>query len=381
MSRAPSIASRPALLLACALLGLATGCSGKSKSGGHAGTTPAPVYVAKAMRKVVPLTLDAIGAVEPLRSSAVRAQVTGVLQRVIFQEGRDVAEGELLFEIDPRSFQHALRQAEADLERARVQAGTAAAEVKRYAALHEGGAISSEQFQSIDDNARALQAALTSAQAALESDRLKLEFCSIKAPIAGRTGNVNVHEGDLVRASDANVVLVVINQLSPINITFSVPQQYLPALKRYAAAGKVPVAATPPGATEATEQGELTFMDNAIDAATGTLKLKAAFPNPDHRLWPGQFTTVRLTLESPQVLVVPATAIQNDQQGQHVLVVRPDHTAELRPVKVERTTETDAVISTGVSEGETVITEGQLRVLPGQPVEILPTVVASGKNS
>ncbi|MDB6126559.1 MAG: Efflux transporter periplasmic adaptor subunit [Verrucomicrobia bacterium] len=350
-------------------LGVLAGCAEKTKGPGRA-APPAPVFVGKAERRVVPLTLDAIGAVEPIQTSALRAQVTGMLQRILFQEGQDVKEGTPLFEIDPRSFKQALTQAEADVERARVQAGTAEAEVKRYASLHEGGAISSEQFQSIEDNARALRAAYASAQAVLETDRLRLEFCSIKAPIAGRTGTVNVHEGDLVRASDPNVVLVVINQLSPINVTFSVPQRYLAALKQYSAAGTVPVAATPPGASDVVEQGSLTFIDNAIDAATGTLKLKAAFTNSEHRLWPGQFTHVRLTLDSPQVLVVPATAVQNDQKGQHVLVVHDDSTAELRSVTVERSTETDAVISSGVKEGETVITEGQLRVLPGSSVEV-----------
>jgi multidrug efflux system membrane fusion protein len=375
-------------VIAAALLavtGLA-GCAGKTQPAGRGtgASAPAPVVVGKVERKVVPVGLDVIGAVEPIRTASVQSQVTGVLLKVHFQEGQEIKQNDLLFEIDPRSFQNALRQAEADLQKVRVQLETAQAEVVRYRGLSEQGMVSKEQYQSIQDNERSLRAALASSAAAVENDRLQLEYCSIRAPISGRTGSLGAHEGDLVRASDATVSLVVINQMSPIYVTFSVPQQYLAAISRYRAAGSISVAARPPGEIEAPETGELTFIDNAIDPTTGTLKLKASFPNDDRRLWPGQFANIRMTLTSPSVLVVPAAAVQNDQTGQHVFVVKPDQTAELRVVTIERSTETDAVVSHGLNEGETVVVDGQLRVLPGKPVAVrdpaAKTVAATGKG-
>ena len=342
--------------------------AGAGRRGGAGGA--APVLVGRAQRKVVPLTLDAIGAVEPIRTAALRSQVTGNLMRIVIQEGQDVKQGDLLFEIDSRPFQNALQSAQADSQKIAVQLENARSQVVRYRALSADSMVSKEQFQTILDNERALQAQAESSEAAIANAKLQLEYSSIRAPISGRTGNLGVHEGDLVRASDATVTLVTVNQLSPIYVTFGVPQQYLGPLNRYRAAGSVGVHAMPPGADEAPEQGELTFIDNMVDSTTGTIKLKATFPNEDHRLWPGQFANITLALASPEVLVVPASAIQNDQNGQHVFVVRADHTAEFRKVVVERTASDDAVIASGLTEGETIVTDGQLRVLPDKPVEI-----------
>ena len=356
-----------ALLLASSL----AGCSGKAPSPARgAGGAPAPVVAGKVERKVVPVALDVIGAVEPIRTAAVRSLVTGSLLKLHFQEGQEVKQDDLLFEVDPRPFQNALRQAEADLQKVRVQLETAQAEVTRYRGLSEQGMVSKEQYQTIQDNERSLRAALVSSEAAVENDRLQLEYCSIRAPISGRTGSLGAHEGDLVRASDATVSLVVINQLSPIYVTFSVPQQNLAPIGRYQAAGSIVVAARPPGQDEPPEVGQLTFIDNAIDATTGTLKLKATFPNEDRRLWPGQFANIRMTLTSPTVLVVPTAAVQNDQAGQHVFVIKADQTAEFRPVTIERSSETESVVTSGLTEGETVVVDGQLRVLPGKPVAV-----------
>jgi membrane fusion protein, multidrug efflux system len=344
------------------------GCSDKSKS---ATVAPVPVLAAKTQRKVVPLVLDAIGAVEPIQTTGLRSQVTGVLLKIDFKEGDDVKQGDLLLEIDPRPFANALRSSEADLEKARVALETAQAELSRYQGLADQGMISKEQFQTYQDTERTARAAMLSSEATVANDKLQLDYCSIRAPIAGRTGSVGAHEGDSIRASDASVALVVINQLSPIYVTFSVPQQYLAALNRYRAEGTLTVTAAPTGDSSPPEKGELTFIDNAIDSTTGTLKLKATFPNESHVLWPGQFASVHVTLTSPEVLVVPASAIQNDQKGQHVFVINPaGNTAELRPVTVERSNENEAVISKGLQEGELVVTEGQLRVLPGKAVEI-----------
>jgi multidrug efflux system membrane fusion protein len=362
----------PVLTAILALAGLA-GCAKKAAAptgGRGGGGGPAPVTTAKVEHKVMPVALNAIGSVEPIRTASVRSQVTGVLMKLHFQEGQEVKEGDLLFEIDSRPFVNALRQAEADLEKAKVQHETSLTEVNRYRGLSEQGMVSKEQYQTIQDNERGLRAALGAAEAAVENDRLQVEFCSIRAPISGRTGGVGAHEGDLVRASDTGVSLVTINQLSPIYVTFSVPQQNLASISRYREAGTLTVIARPPGQNEAPEQGQLTFIDNTIDATTGTLKLKATFPNEDRRLWPGQFATTTLTLATPTTLVVPAAAVQNGQKGQYVFVVKADQTAEERPVTIERTTEDDAVVASGLQDGETVILDGQLRVLPGKPVAI-----------
>lgn len=337
-----------------------------------------PVLVGKVQRKVMPLTMEAIGAVEPIRTAALRSQVTGTLMKIHFQEGQDVKEGDLLFEIDPRPFQNAVRSTKADLEKLRVQLGTATAQVERYRSLSEQSMVSKEQFQAISDSERALRAQISSSEAAASNADLQLEYCSIKAPLSGRTGNVGAHEGDLVRASDANISLVTIHQLNPIYVTFGVPQQNLTLLGRYRGEGTVGVAATPAGADEVTEKGELTFLDNAVETTTGTIKLKATFPNAAHRLWPGQYASVRITLASPEVLTVPTPAVQNDQKGQHVFVVAADQTAELRDVVIERSFDGDSVVSKGLNDGETVIIDGQIRVIPGRPVEVKSPPAATG---
>jgi membrane fusion protein, multidrug efflux system len=347
------------------------GGGGKGKGKGAGG--PAPVIVGKVQRKVVPLVIDAIGAVEPIRSTAVRSQVTGVLQKIAIKEGQDVKVGDLLFEIDPRPFRNALQSAEADRQRIRAQLETAKAQVERYRALSVDQNVSKEQFQKLEADARSLTAQAESSEAAVANAKLQLEYCSIRAPIAGRTGNMTVHEGDLVRTNAATTdsgVLVTINQLSPIYVTFGVPQQHLATITRYRAEGALKVKAVPPGTEEKGEFGELTFLDNMVDASTGTIKLKGTFSNEEHRLWPGQFCTVAITLSSPEVLTVPSSAVQTAQSGQHVFVVKPDKVAELRSVVIERAFEADSVVAKGLNEGETIVVDGQLRVIPGKPVEI-----------
>jgi multidrug efflux system membrane fusion protein len=329
--------------------------------------------VAKAEITVVPLTLEAIGAVEPNRTATVRSQVTGTLMKIHFEEGQDVKAGDLLFQIDPRPFQNALNSAEADLQKVRVQLDTARTQVARYRTLKEGSMVSQEQFQTIQDNEGVLAAELLANESAVANARLQLEYCSIRAPLPGRTGVVGAHEGDLVRASDTSTPLVIIHQLSPIAVTFGVPQQYLTTITRYRAAGTITVNATPPGNDDKPEKGELSFVDNAVDSSSGTIKLKASFPNEAHRLWPGQFANIAILLASPEVLVVPASAVENDQDGQHVFVVRADNTAEFRKVVVDRMAHEQAVIARGLEPGETVVTDGQLRVVPNRPVEIKPT--------
>lgn len=336
----------------------------KGKSGGAA-----PVLVGTVQRRKVPLVIDAIGAVEPIRMTAVRAQVTGTLQKIAFQEGHDVKEGDLLFEIDPRPFRGALNTALADLQKAKVQLDTARAQVARYQALSAEQMISKEQFQKIQDDARAAEADVLAAESRVSNAKLQLEFSAIRAPLSGRTGNLAVDEGDLVRANDPGA-LVTINQVSPIYVTFGVPQQYLGAVNRYRAEHSLAVRVTPPGTDETPILGELSFIDNIVDSTTGTIRLKATFDNQQQRLWPGQFASVTITLAEPEVLTVASSAVQTSQTGQHVYVVSAERIAELRPVTIERTHEGLAVVAKGLKEGETVVIDGQLRVIPGRGVEI-----------
>jgi len=363
-------------VLALALLAGTAGCGDKSGpsagSGKSARAAAAPVLVGQVRKKVVPILIDAIGAVEPIRSATIRAQVTGTLMRIDIKEGQDVKEGDLLFEVDPRPFENAIASAKADLEKARVQLENARTQVARYKALSAESMVSKEQYQQISDNERALAAQLLSNEAALTNAKLQLEYCAIRAPISGRTGNLGAHEGDLIRANDVGA-MVTINQISPIYVTFGVAQQYLSTLTRYRADAMLSVSVAPPGLDDAPEKGELTFMDNTIDPTTGTLKLKATFQNSAHRLWPAQFATVSVTLASPEVLVVPSSAVQTSQTGQHVFVVKSDNIAELREVVIERSLDADSVITKGLVEGETVVTDGQLRVISGKPVEIKQT--------
>ena len=322
--------------------------------------------------------IEAIGAVEPIRTTAVRSQVTGTLVKIAITEGQNVTQGDLLFEIDPRPFKNALQSAEADLQKSRLQLETARTQVARYRLLTTDQMVSKEQFEKISDTARALEAEVLSNESRLSTAKLQLEFCSIRAPLTGRTGNMTIHEGDLVRVNEAGGLLVTINQLNPIYVTFGVPQQYLASLTRYRATGTLHVNVVPPGLDERPEQGELTFMDNTVDASTGTLKLKGTFPNSTQRLWPAQFAKVTVTLDSPEALTVPSSAIQTSQTGQYVYVIKADKTAELRPVVIERFSDNDAVIGKGLTEGETVVVDGQLRVIPGKPVDIKTPGATSG---
>lgn len=370
-----------ALVPAVALATLIGGC-GDSKPAAPAGKKgggAAPVLVGQVQKKIVPLAIEAIGAVEPIRGTTVRSQVTGVLQRIAIKEGQTVQQGDLLFEIDPRPFQNTLVTAEADLHKVRVQLESARTQVARYKALSTDQMVSKEAFDKISDTARSLEAEALSGESKVASAKLQLEYCSIRAPLAGRTGHMPVREGDLVRANEAGGILVVINQLSPINVSLGVPQQYLGPINRYAASGQIKVLALPPGADDKPEEGELTFVDNTVDPATGTLRLKGTFPNATQRLWPAQFVNVTVTLAAPEALTVPGSALQTSQSGQFVYVVKADKTAELRPVTVERSYAGDAVISKGLAEGETVVIDGQLRVVPGRAVEVKQNATGSSK--
>ncbi len=349
-----------------------SGCGRAAPSTGpaNAAQKAVPVTVSAVIKKKVPVQARAIGNVQAYSTVAVKAQVGGELTRVHFKEGQDVRRGELLFTIDPRPFEAQLKQAEANLAKDKVQVANARKEVDRYTELFKGGFATQQQYDQVRTNADALEAAVQADQAALENARLQLEYSTIQSPIDGRTGNLMVHEGNLVKANDTTP-LVIINQISPIYVAFSVPEQDLPEIKRYVTKGKLKVEAIPPKVEGSPSVGELTFIDNAIDPATGTIMLKATFPNQDRTLWPGQFVSVILTLTiQPNAVVIPSQAIQTGQQGSYVFVVKPDLTVETRPVTVDRMIDHDAVIKEGVKQGEVVVTDGQLRLSQGVKVQI-----------
>lgn len=352
---------------------------GGAAKGGRGGGGAAPVVTAVAVRKPIPLVIDAIGVVESMRSASIRSQVTGTLFRIAIKEGQDVKAGDLLFELDPRPLQNAVQTVQSDLRKLRVQLEYAQGQVARYQALSAEQMVSREQYQKIQDDARALEAQVASSEAVLANAKLQLEYSAIKAPVSGRTGNLFVHEGDLIRAND-QMAMVTINQIDPIYVTFGVPQQHLGAINRFRAEGSLKVKVTPPGLDERPEFGELTFIDNTVDATTGTIRLKGTLANEKHRLWPGQFSSITVTLAEPPVIVIPASAVQTSQTGQHVFVVTAEKLAELRPVVVERTFENEAVIAKGLNEGETVVIDGQLRVVPGRPVEIKQPNASGGSG-
>jgi multidrug efflux system membrane fusion protein len=328
-----------------------------------------PVVAETADQKDVPLQIKAIGNVEAYNTVSIKSRVSGEIADVLFREGQDVKKGARLFKIDPRPFEAALRQAEAALARDRAQAKNAQENSKRYAVLAEKGFVSRQEYDSARTNADALDAVVKADEAAVESARLQLEYTAINAPIDGRTGAITIQKGNVVEAND--VPLVTINQVTPIYVTFSVPEQELSNIKKHRARGELRVEASIPQNGAKPAAGALTFIDNKVNTATGTIVLKATFPNQDRSLWPGQFVDVILTLTTEQGrVVVPSQAVQTGQQGQYVYVINEDMTAELRLVTPGRTYENWTLIDKGVAAGEKVVTDGQLRLVPGAKVEI-----------
>lgn len=338
-----------------------------------------PVTVGTVTQKTVPVQLTAIGNVEAVSTIQVKAQIGGALHKVHFREGQDVAKGALLFTIDPRPYEAQVKQAEANLAKDRAQMENARKDAGRYEGLAKKGYVAREQYEQYLTNATALEATVSADQAVLDNARLQLKYCSIYSPISGRTGSLIANEGNLIKAN-ADTAMVVINQIQPIYVTFSVPEQYLSEIKNYMAAGKLKVEAYASKDDAAPEEGVLSFVDNAVDLATGTVKLKATFPNMQRRLWPGQFVSAVLTLTNrPNALLVPAAAVQTGQNGQYVFVVKGDNTVESRPVSSGITVNNYTVIDKGLNPGETVVTDGQLQLAPGAKVEIRNDAGAGSK--
>lgn len=377
-----------------------------------------PVLIDKVRTTDVPYTIEANGVVTPFQAATVASQVEGIIQRVAFREGQDVAKGQVLFEIDARPYRAAHQQALANLARDRANAENAQREQQRYATLAQQDYVTKEQADQQRANAAATAATVAADEAAVANARFNLDNTTIRAPISGRTGALLVREGNLVHAS-GNTPLVVINQISPILVRFAIPSTQLPLLQRYGMQAGLVVSATPnsgsqlvadtvaggaiglsmgggdpaqpaagtdpaqggaPAAAPATSQlralaqpehGSLFFIDNAVDTTTGTLLLKASFPNPNKRLWVGEFVATRLQLFVEQnALVVPTRAVVTGQQGPYVYVVTDSNTAQQRSVTVERTAGDITVIAAGLRAGEQIVTDGQARLTPNAKVTL-----------
>jgi multidrug efflux system membrane fusion protein len=415
------------------------GCSGEPAGQAQAARTPiVQVAASPAVQKAIPVQLTANGSAQAYSTVSIMSQVDGQIAQVHFAEGQDVKKGDLLFTLDQRPFEAALRQAEgilardraqqlqaqaalaqtraaekqaeANLARDRAQLENANVEVRRYQELIDEGAISKEQFDAVRTTANAMeatvqadQAAITNAQAviqaaeaalenakaaieadqaAVENARIQLGYTLIPAPMDGRTASLLLHPGSTVKARDAASVMVVINQIHPIYVAFSVPEQYLAEIRRYRDVGTLRVEAVIPGQEDRPIDGKLTFVNNAVDPTTGTILLKADFANPDNRLWPGQFLNVLLVLTTePHAVLVPSQALQTGQHGPFLFVVKPDHTVEARPVVVGQALDNLTVIQQGLAPGELVVTDGQIRLAPGARVEIRPAAAAAPREN
>ena len=356
----------PWLALA-AMLGL-NGCSGKDSRQNSAGM---PVLAGKAMTTNVPVQIDPppVGHVLPYSTVTIRPQIGGILSRVHFQEGQEVKKGDQLFTIDPRPTQAALDVARAALERDAAQLAYARINFSREEKLFNQKLISQDELDTNRASLDALSGTVAADQAAITNALLNLEFTDIRAPFDGQTGSLQFHEGNVVKAPDDT--LVTINQIHPIYVEFAVPEQYLPEIKREMRDQTLKVSVTFQNMEVTPPQGELTFVDNNVDETTGTIQLRATFPNTDRALWPGQFAQVTLTLsELTNIVVVPSQAVQTGQSGQFIYVVKPDQTVEERPVTTGITYQGGTVVKTGLQAGETVVTDGQLRLAPGVKVNI-----------
>lgn len=376
------------VLRAFCILGLVLGlcisasCSkdanGSAKANERGKKPVVSVTAAPATERDVPVQVRAIGNVQAYTTVTIKAQIDGAITAVHFNEGQKVKKGDLIFSIDPRPFEAKLKQAEANLAKEKAQFQTAKKQVERYAAVVSKGFVSQEKYDQIIADSAALEASVHADEAAVESARLELKYCSITSPIDGYVGEIKVNQGNVVKANDNEKPLVIINQTSPIYVSFAVPEQNLPAIKKYMAKGKLKTQVVVPGEDDQLVRGELTFLDNTVDTATGTILLKATFSNEDRQLWPGQFVNVLLTLTTETgAVVVPSRAVQTGQQGQFVFVVKPDSTVEYRQVTVGRMFENDIVVTKGILSGEKVVTDGHLRLAQGSPVK----VVGDGENT
>jgi membrane fusion protein, multidrug efflux system len=360
-----------ALLVGTAIAGVACADSEAPQSPPESQAAPAvPIEATAATLKEVPLDVSVIGAVEAYSTVAVRSQITGELTAVNFRQGDDVQAGQELFALDRRPLEAALQQATANLDRDSAQAANQKVVLERYEQLVERGIVAREQRDTARTSLTALEATLAAHRAAIENAKVQLQYATIRAPISGRTGALMVDAGNLVRAND-QTPLVTINQVTPIYVSFALPEAALTELRRYMARGALRVEASPSDGGGPTEVGRITFVDNSVDQTTGTINIKGTFANDDRALWPGQFVNVvvRLTTEA-RAVVVPTVAVQTGPEGNYVFLVKGDQTVELRPVTVARLAGTESVIKDGVAAGDVVVTVGHLRLVPGSRVTV-----------
>jgi membrane fusion protein, multidrug efflux system len=363
------------LLLITVAMASLTACGKKDQAqAANASARPAaPVVVAVAEQRDVPVQLSAIGNVESYQTVQIRSQVNGQIQSIFFKEGQDVHKGQLLFQLDKKPFQADLEKAQGMLQHDEAQAANSRLQAERYNVLEMQGVASKEQADQVRAQAKADASAVYADKAAVDAAKVQLQYTDIKAPIDARTGALLMNVGNLVKANDTPF-LVQLNQVTPIYATFSIPENQLDAVRKLAA-GNLKVLAFPKGQNTNPAEGKLTFIDNGVDMQTGTVKLKATFANKDRRLWPGQYVDVVLNLSTrKQAVLVPTKAIQTGQQGQYVYVVTPQSTAESRNVETSGTYQNSTVIAGGVSAGEKVVVDGQLRVAPNAKVLVQSTV-------
>ena len=349
------------------LSGCNTNVQPPSSTGGR---PPVPVIAASVEQRDIPVQINAIGNVEAYQTVMVRSQVNGQIQKVLFREGDDVRKDQLLFQLDKRPFQAELEKATGQLKHDEAQAENSKLQAERYSSLEAPGVVSHEQADQMRTQAKADASAVGADKAAVEAARVQLLYTDIVSPIDARAGVLMINLGNLVKAND-KPYLVQLNQVSPIYVTFSVPEAQLDAVRRHFSPGQLKVLAYPKGQTSDGAVGRLTFIDNGVDTTTGMFKLKGTFQNEDRRLWPGQFVDVVLELSTQKnVTVVPTKAILNGQQGEYVYVVRANSTAESRPVKSAGAYQNLTVVSDGLKTGERVIVNGQLRVSPDAKVNV-----------
>ena len=331
---------------------------------------PVPVTVSPVVQKTIPVELSAIGNVEAFSTVAIKSRIGGELKKVHFREGQEVRQGDLLFTVDPLPYEAALKQAQANLARTVALAKKADEDLRRYQDLVQKEYISQEQYDQSRANAEALQASLKADQAAVDNARLNLKYCYLHAPITGITGSLLSQQGAQIKAND-DKAMVTINQVQPMYVSFSVPEQYLAQIKRYSAAGTLRIRVSANNGAELNAEGRLSFIDNTVDQATGTIRLKGTFANQDKKLWPGQFVQVALTLTSqPNALVIPSQALQTGLAGSFVFVATPEQRAETRSVTVDRAFDGQTVIEKGLRAGERVVTDGQFQLVPGSRLQI-----------
>ncbi|MDT8070112.1 MAG: efflux RND transporter periplasmic adaptor subunit [Terriglobia bacterium] len=366
--RARSFAGLLGAAVLISLFFLSSCSTQKTEAAGNNVSRAVPVTVAKAIRRDMPVVITAIGNVSPVQTVQVKSMVTAEVMQVHFSVGQDVKKGQLLFTLDPRSFQADLAKAEGQLAKDEAAAANARMDQKRYHSLLKEGVVAQQQYDAMDSSAAQYDAAVQADKAAVQSARVNLQYTRIYSPITGRAGDILVHAGNLIKAND--LAMVILNQISPIYADFTVPEKNLEEVRKYMAQGSLKVVATLPETSVPLAEGRVAFIDNTVDRATGTIALKAEFGNERRTLWPGQFVNINLQLTTEKnATVVPTQAVQNGQKGPYVFVVKADKSVEARNVDLGPSDNTEIVIRKGVDAGETVVTDGQVRIVPGSKVE------------